>query len=147
MTTDKAPGVGPIVLLDTCAWLWLAYGHDYFAKAACRPEVEAAGRDGRLLLAPISMWEVAMKAAKGKLALASPTLEWIQLSKRRSRIQDAPITAEIAVDSVSLPGSFHNDPADRLIVATARSLDAFLVTRDAAILAYAEGGFVKVWRL
>ncbi len=88
-----------------------------------------------------------MKAAKGKLALASPTLEWIHLSKRRSRIQDAPITAEIAVDSVSLPGSFHNDPADRLIVATARSLDAFLVTRDAAILTYAEGGFVKVWRL
>ena len=74
MTTDGAPGAGPAVLLDTCAWLWLAYGHDYFANAPCRPEVEAAGRDGRLFLAPISMWEIAMKAAKGKLALSSPTL-------------------------------------------------------------------------
>ena len=88
-----------------------------------------------------------MKVAKGKLALSTPTLEWIQQSKRRSRISDAPMRAETVVDSTVLPGDFHNDPADRLIIATARSLDAHLVTGDKSIIAYARGGFVKVWKL
>jgi PIN domain nuclease of toxin-antitoxin system len=146
VTTETTPD-GALVLLDTCAWLWLANGHERFVNASCRGDVEAAGRDGRLFLAPISMWEVAMKVAKGKLALSSPTLEWIQHSKRRSRIQDAPMAAEVAVDSATLPGSFHADPADRLVIATARYLDAHLVTGDKAIADYAQGGFVKVWKL
>ncbi len=147
LVMTEAATEGPVVLLDTCAWIWLTTGHERFTSAACLHDVEAAGLSGRLFLSPISMWELAMKVAKGKLALSTPTLEWIQQSKRRSRISDAPMRAETVVDSTVLPGDFHNDPADRLIIATARSLDAHLVTGDKSIIAYARGGFVKVWKL
>ncbi len=136
-----------VVVLDTCAWLWLAEGNKRFGTASCRAAVEAAGHGGRLYLAPISMWEVAMKVSHGKLVLAYPTLEWISLSKKLARIIDAPMTADVVVDSVNLPGSFHQDPADRLIVATARHLGACLVTGDQAIVNYAANGFVKVWKV
>ena len=146
MPNDSVPNAGPI-LLDTCAWLWLANGHERIANSRYRQEIENAGHEGRLFLAPISMWEVAMKVSKGKLALSSPTAEWIQNSKKRSRIQDAPLSVEVAVDSVELPGSFHQDPADRLIVATARHIGATLVTGDHAIVAYGKTGSLKVWAL
>ena len=137
---------GP-VLLDTCAWTWLVDGHARMGKAVCRTAVEAAARDARLFLAPISMWEVATKAAKKKLALSLPAAEWIQRGKRRSCLLDAPFTADVAVESAALPGDFHGDPADRLIVASARILGAVLVTGDSAIIAYAKAGFVRVWSL
>jgi PIN domain nuclease of toxin-antitoxin system len=137
---------GP-VLLDTCAWIWLVDGHASMAKATCLPAIEAAARGGRLLLAPISMWEVATKAAKGRLTLSLPVNEWIHQSRRLARLIDAPMSAEIAIESAALPGAFHGDPADRLVVATGRVLNAAIVTGDEKILAYALNGFIKAWRV
>jgi PIN domain nuclease of toxin-antitoxin system len=137
---------GP-VLLDTCAWIWLVDGHPKMAKAPCLDAVEAAALDGRLYLAPISMWEVATKAAKGRLALSLPIREWINQGKRQARLLDAPFSSEIAVESTALPGDFHSDPADRLIVATARVLGAALVTGDAKIIDYEASGAIRVWEL
>ena len=137
---------GP-VLLDTCAWIWLVDGHESMAKAPCLPSVEAAAQDGRLLLAPISMWEVATKAAKGRLTLSLPVNEWIHQGRRLARLIDAPMSAEIAIESAALPGLFHGDPADRLVVATGRVLNAAIVTGDEKILAYALDGFIKAWRV
>jgi PIN domain nuclease of toxin-antitoxin system len=143
---DFAAWHGP-VLLDTCAWIWLIDGHISMAKAPYLPSIEAAARDSRLLLAPISMWEVATKVANGRLTLSLPVNEWIHQGKRLARLIDAPMTAEIAVESAALPGAFHGDPADRLIVATARVLNAAIVTGDEKILAYALNGFIKAWRV
>lgn len=137
---------GP-VLLDTCAWIWLVDGHTNMAMAPCLPGVEAAARDGRLILAPISMWEVATKVAKGRLTLSLPVNEWIHQGKRLARLIDAPMSAEIAIESAALPGSFHGDPADRLVVATGRVLSAAIVTGDKNILAYARNGFAKAWKV
>lgn len=55
----------------------------------------------------------------------------------------AVITPDIAIEASHLPGDLHSDPADRLIIATARSLGATIITRDPKILAYAEAGFVE----
>jgi PIN domain nuclease of toxin-antitoxin system len=143
---DFASWRGP-VLLDTCAWIWLVDGHANMAKAPCLAAVEAAARDGRLVLAPISMWEVATKAAKGRLTLSLPVGEWIHQGKRQARLVDAPMSAEIAIESAALPGSFHGDPADRLVVATGRVLGAVIVTSDKKIADYSLEGFVKVWEI
>ncbi len=101
----------------------------------------AAGR-AALSVAAISMWEIAMLAAHGRITLAKPTLEWIENALRSSSVGIEPLTPRIAADSCELPGRFHNDPADRLIIATARATDAALVTRDKRVLDYAALGHV-----
>jgi PIN domain nuclease of toxin-antitoxin system len=142
---DMSGWSGP-VLLDTCAWIWLVDGHSKMGKASCLGAVEAAAREGRLVLAPISIWEVATKAAKGRLTLSMPVGEWIHQGKQQARIADAPMSAEIAIESAALPGGgFYGDPADRMVVATARVLGAALVTSDDKIISYGAAGFVKVW--
>ena len=59
-------------------------------------------------------------------------------------IKDAGLTPEIAIDASYLPGTAHGDPADRLLIATARHIGAAIITRDSRILAYASGGYVRV---
>jgi PIN domain nuclease of toxin-antitoxin system len=94
------------------------------------------------------MWEVATKAAKRRLTLSLPVGEWIHQGKQQARIGDAPMSAAIAIESAALPGGgLHGDPADRLVVATARVLGAALVTSDDKIISYGAAGFVKVWAI
>ena len=97
-------------------------------------------------IASISLWEVAMLAARGKISLEEGTLDWIRKALSAPGISVCPLSLEIAVDSVNLPGTFHGDPADRIIVASARLLNATLVTSDRQILRYAAGEYVKVVR-
>lgn len=110
--------------------------------SATRGLIERAAGRAALSIAAISMWEIAMLAARGRITLAKPTLEWIENALRRSSVIIEPLTPWIAADSCQLPGRFHNDPADRLIVATARATDAALVTRDKHVLDYAALGHV-----
>ena len=85
-----------------------------------------------------------MLVAKRRLVLATDVADWIDATREPPGVRIADVTAEIAVDGTRLPGVFHGDPADRLIVATARSLGATLVTCDERILAYAEDGDLRV---
>lgn len=94
-------------------------------------------------MSAITPWEIALLAGKGRLALGRDTGAWIEEALALPGIALAPITPAIAVDSVGLPGDFHADPADRLIIATARHADATLFTVDHAILDYAATGHVK----
>ena len=87
-----------------------------------------------------------MLAARGKISLAEGTLNWIRKALSAPGISVCPLSPEIAVDSVNLPGIFHGDTADRIIVASARLLNATLVTSDRQILRYAAGEYVKVVR-
>lgn len=130
------------VLLDTHAWVDVVTG-EKLAPAGKR-RIAAASDAGTLWIAAITQWEIAMLAARGRLQLGMATLDWITASLQRSGIQVAHIEASIAVDAVELPGAFHGDPADRLIVATARHLGGTLATRDRAIRAYGAAGHVRV---
>ncbi len=136
-------GDGLSVVLDTHVWIWLMNG-----DTTLRPEAVAlareAARAGRLYVAAISAWEVAMLAARGRIVLTQDPLDWVRTSVARAGLVVDTLTPEVMVASTRLPGDLHGDPADRFIVATARSLGAVLVTRDRQILAYGAQGHVVV---
>ena len=94
---------------------------------------EAAG----FVISAISCWEVAQKASAGRLDLGLPAKEWINKALQTPNIRVEPVSARIAVDAATLPGDFHKDPADRLIIATARALDGALLSMDGKVAGYA----------
>ena len=87
-------------------------------------------------LTPDEREELAMLVAHGRMALSVDTRQWLDLVGQIEAVEFVPVDNAIAIDSVELPGEFHKDPADRLIVATARKLGAPLVTADEKIRAY-----------
>jgi len=131
-----------MLLLDTCALIWVANG-DPIAPAALRA-VNRAVAAGELFLSPVSAWEMGALASRGKLELEVPVEAYVARIFSRPGIQIAPLTPEIAVRASSLPGRFHADPADRLLVATALVLGLRLMTRDQKILAYGAQGYLPV---
>jgi PIN domain nuclease of toxin-antitoxin system len=84
-----------------------------------------------------------MLDAKGRVRLGRDCLGWINEALTAPGVSLAALSPEIAVESNQLPGPFHGDPADRLIVATTRCLNAILVTKDERILVYSAKGFIK----
>jgi PIN domain nuclease of toxin-antitoxin system len=129
------------VLLDTCAILYLA--EDVMATPEVKASVEGAANANRLFVSPVSAWEIGRLAAAGKLALRIEPFTYFQrfLSLTGSHLAD--MGPEVLVASSFLPGHFHKDPMDRVLVETARRFDCTLVTRDHAILAYGKDGHVK----
>lgn len=102
-----------------------------------------AAQTGRLRLSAISIWEISLLASRGKIELGKPTPAWIAEARTKSRIVIEPLSPEIAVESCYLPADFRSDPADEIIVATARITGATLLTRDRRILDYAAAGHVN----
>jgi PIN domain nuclease of toxin-antitoxin system len=130
------------VVLDTHVWLWLMIGSPSLQDEALAAVMHAADH-GDVLIPVIVPWEVAMLERKGRIILAMPTLAWIEKSLNAPGVRLSPLTPTIAVDSATLPGAPPNDPADRMIIATARAHQAVLVTRDTAILRYADADHVN----
>lgn len=132
------------LLLDTHYWIWLQSG----AKSPLTPKivriVEQAADRGNILLSVISVWELGVLEAKGRVRLQSPCDQWVREALATPGLSLAPLTPEIALESNRLPGLFHGDPADRVIVATARSLGARLLTRDRKMIEYGRQRHVKV---
>lgn len=92
--------------------------------------------DGRILVSSISAWEISLLIQKDRLALSMDIDDWLDTVAEIEAVQFAPVDRTIAVQSTRLPGEFHADPADRLIVALARHHSAPLVTADHKIRAY-----------
>jgi PIN domain nuclease of toxin-antitoxin system len=136
------PSADPL-LLDTHAWVWLNLGEAGVFSRARLSAIERAAAEGRLRIAVISVWEVGMLAAKGRVHFGIPVADWVRGALAHPGIALADLTPEIALEACALPGALHGDPADRIIVATARALGATLLTRDRAILRYSRGGHVK----
>jgi PIN domain nuclease of toxin-antitoxin system len=134
-------GYSPIVL-DTHVWVWLVNG-DRQLSAKARELIEEMAREGDVFVPSISVWEVAMLVSSKRLELAMPPDQWIEQALNRPGLSCLPLTAEVAVESCMLPGELPRDPADRFIVATARLLEAVLITRDSRLLKYAKAGFVR----
>lgn len=124
----------PDLLLDTHVWIWLMNGDETLSKVA-RKEIECAWGNGTVGISAISVWEVGMLEKKQRILLNKPCLEWIRQALHCG-ILLLPLTPEIAIESSHLPDYTSGDPADRIIIATARIDSRVLVTRDECILAY-----------
>jgi PIN domain nuclease of toxin-antitoxin system len=133
-TSDPQP-----LLLDTHVWLWLLQGNSRLRSAA-RSAIGRAASVGGLRIAAITVWEVALLSARGRVVLGQPMVPWIEEALAGSGVAVEPLSPRVAAESWELPDGFHADPADRMIVATARITNARLMTRDRRILDYAERG-------
>jgi len=133
------------VLLDTHALVWLLEGNERLGPTA-RNLIKTAASNDVLWVSAITPWEIAMLVSKGRLSLAQDVGEWLQEALAQPGVRLQSLSPEISVASTRLPGEFHADPADRIIVATARHLGAVLVTDDKLIVGYAAQGLVKVHR-
>ena len=131
-----------MIVLDIHTLIWIVDDDPRLGSAA-RTVIDDTVRTGFVLVSAITAWEIALLAEKGRLHLGREVGSWIRTALALPGIKLAPIEPEIAVDSVRLPGSFHADPADRLIVATARHWDAPLLTADDAILDYGARGHLR----
>lgn len=132
-----------MIVVDTHVLVWALHDDDRLGPEA-KALIEQASVANAVLVAAITPWEIAMLAQKGRLALARDTADWIATALSTPGLSLAPLEPAIAVDSVRLPGAFHADPADRLIIATARHRGAVLLTADRAILDYGATGQVRV---
>jgi PIN domain nuclease of toxin-antitoxin system len=130
------------LLLDTHVLVWLMEGSGRISDAV-RAQLKQAANEDQLLVSAITPWEVALLTAKGRLKLKRDVSEWLDAALGMPGIHLEPLSPAIAVASTRLPGEIHGDPADRILVATARHTDAVLVTADLQILDYAMQGFVK----
>jgi len=129
-------GVG-LIVLDTHALVWWVNGGSKLSKAA-KAAIDREQRDenGIILVSSISAWEIALLVQKGRLTLTSNVDDWLTTIREIEGMRFVPVDNDIAVQSTRLPGEFHPDPADRMIVALARHVAAPLVTSDARIIAY-----------
>ena len=131
--SDRAP-----LVLDTHAWIW-AVNDDPRADL-----LKFVADD--FLLPAIAIWEVSLLVSKGRLGVEPDLRTWIRRGLLRS-MEILPLTPEIAILANELPGDFHADPADRIIVASALHTGHCLATADKRILAYAELHDIKVQSL
>ena len=125
-----------MIVLDTHAWIWFT-GDDRLLSPAA---LEAVQRADRIGVSPISVWEVSMLCSKGRLVLDDDVGAWVARALGVPRVELVPITPSVAILAGRLP--IHGDPADRLILATALSLSAALVTKDEKIRESALGTIV-----
>lgn len=133
-----------LFLLDTHVWVWLVDGQVDKLAARLPAAIERAMRDRRCSLSVISVWEASMLEAKGRVTFGADLASIVAASRRSPGVRLVGLTPEIAIESSRLPGDMHPDPADRILVATARAEGATLVTCDERILVYSRSGHVRV---
>ncbi len=130
------------LLLDTCAAIWVA-ADEPIANEAENAIVAALEADEPVFVSPITAWEIGLLAARGRISLPMSPEKWFE------RLLDAPggsladMSPRVLIASSFLPGAHPNDPADRIIAATAREYGYRVVTRDRRLLAYAESGYCR----
>lgn len=110
---------------------------------AARSAIDVAATGAGVLVSTVTAWEIGLLVSKGKVTLDLPPWAWFQRFIALPGLRLANLSAQAALLSSFLPEPFHGDPADRMLVAIARELQAILVTRDRKILAYAEAGHVR----
>lgn len=130
------------ILLDTCAVIYLA------AQAPMRPDAQEAIKEvvnfrSSVYVSPFSAWEIGLLVAKGRINLSKRPELWFDEFVGQQGVALAQLPPIVLIASSFLPGSPPNDPADRVIVATAREFGYTVVTRDRSILGYADAGHVN----
>jgi len=123
-----------MILLDTHIWVWWVDDNQQLTDSH-RQLIRANERSG-LGVSAISCWEIAKLVEYGRLQLACPIEEWMVQAVAHPGVELIALTPQIAVESTKLPGDFHRDPADQIIVATARVYAIPLLTIDRRIVQY-----------
>lgn len=119
-------------LLDTHVLIWWVSDPKRLSTAQRR--VLQRSERQPVLVSDVSLFEVAQLVERGRLKLGRPLAEWLREATLPPHVERVGITPEIAAETAVLPPTFHRDPIDRLLVATARVVGATLVTRDEAII-------------
>ena len=131
-----------MILLDTHVVIW-AVNDDRRLGARARRAIDAATAADGVAMSAITPWEIAFLVSEGRVSLGREVGAWMTAALALPGMRLAPLEAAIALASVSLPGSLRSDPADRIIVATARHHGWPLLSADAAILDYAIAGHLR----
>ena len=134
------------VLLDTHVLIWLAEGRSELPRSS-RKLIDKAASDVGLAVSAISFWEVAMLFDRGRISLSLPLKDWRRKVVTASGIIETPVTGEVGIEAVQLPGRLHGDPADRLLVATTRLNGWRLATRDKRLLDYGAAGHLATLKV
>jgi PIN domain nuclease of toxin-antitoxin system len=130
------------LLLDTHAAVWITEGLPI--ASAATEAMDAAYRAGHaIFVSAISAWEVGLLVARNRIGLSARPERWFQKVLALPGVKLAELTPDILIYSSFLPGDPPRDPADRIMIATARDIGATLVTRDRLLLKYGENGQIK----
>ncbi len=130
------------LLLDTCAIIWIASNEPIRPEAKSAIDAAVTG-DDKVRVSPISAWELGLLSAKGRMPTAMPPSDLFRDVAMATGVRVEPLSPDILISSSFLPGTLHKDPADRILIATARAQGLTIVTRDRIILDYAEKGHVN----
>jgi PIN domain nuclease of toxin-antitoxin system len=134
-----------VLLLDTHVWIWSANGETSRVGPRSRSLLLKAEAREAIRVSPVTMFELSALHTSGRLRLARPLEQWVRDSLAAAGVRVAELTSSVAMDAGSIPRAALADPLDRLLVSTARHLDATLVTADRQILEYAsQTGNVRV---
>ena len=123
-------------LMDTHVWIWWNMSPEKLSRRV-RSAIAGSNKRDDLLLSAISPWEFAKLLERGKLAISCDPEDWISQALDMPRLKVVPMDPVLAYRSTILPPPFHRDPADQIIVATARREGATVLTKDDRILSYA----------
>ena len=129
-----------MIVLDTHVWLWWVDGNpkltSSYGQIIQQRQLEGLG------VSVYSCWVIAKAVEPQRMKFDMPVEDWLTQALAYPGVRLLPLTPRIVVESIQLPGSFHRDPADQIIVATARVYDCPLVTYDDKILNYAHVKFL-----
>lgn len=131
-----------MIVLDTHVLVWLIEADPRLGERS-KQLIDAEQRGDGIAIAPITVWETAMQAGKGRIGLSWPVERWFNEVLALPGFRLASLTVAIGADAGCLPGGIHGDPGDRLIIATSRALNCPLLTADRKILDYAVAGHVR----
>ncbi|MFH7321515.1 type II toxin-antitoxin system VapC family toxin [Desulfurivibrio sp. D14AmB] len=124
-----------MIVLDTHVWLWWLHDPSRLSTAAGKL-IRQQQKSGTMVISSIAVWEVAVKVQNGKLKIPMEINRWFELAASYPATVIEPLSPVDAIASTQLPGDFHKDPADRIIISLARRLGVPLLTCDRKILAY-----------
>lgn len=133
----------PVLVIDTHVLVWMMFG-DPKLGARAGDEIGQACSEDRAVVSAITPWEIALLVSKKRIELYRDIHEWMKTALLLPGLRLWPLDPQIAVESTRLPWEMHSDPADRILVATARKLGATLVTADQTLLAMGGSGKFKV---
>jgi PIN domain nuclease of toxin-antitoxin system len=126
-----------MIVIDTHVLVWFVSGDNSQLSIPAKHAIEKTiSEDNEVIISSISAWEIAMLIEKGRLVLSMDVECWIKEIAQVDGFRFVAVDNEIGIKSTKLPGDFHKDPADRIIVATARKLAVPLVTADEKIITY-----------
>ena len=139
MTAAVGPARAPFLLLDTHTLVW-SVEYNPILGVRAKQAINRAAREQRVAVSAISPWEIALLVSKGRLKLTADVMDWLREALGKPGVSLIALGPEVAVASTRLPWEMHADPADRILVATARHLGATFVTADRALLEMAGKG-------